>query len=76
MKNFSLVKNWNESILYGKSADDDGDAIYGIADHRTVWGDGKVNLNSASTNVLLSYAEYEDWELEGVLESRKGLDVE
>ena len=69
-----LIKNWNESILYGKSADDEGDAIYGIADLLTVWGDGKVNLNSASTNVLLSYAEYEDWELEGVLESRKGLD--
>ena len=69
-----LIKHWNESILYGKSADDEGDAIYGIADLLTVWGDGKVNLNSASTNVLLSYAEYEDWELEGVLESRKGLD--
>jgi len=69
-----LIKYWNESILYGKPADDEGDAIYGIADLLTVWGDGKVNLNSASTNVLLSYAEYEDWELEGVLESRKGLD--
>ena len=69
-----LIKHWNESILYGKSADDEGDAIYGIADLLTVWGDGKVNLNSASTNVLLSYAEYEGWELEGVLESRKGLD--
>ena len=69
-----LIKNWNESILYGKPADDEGDTIYGIADLLTVWGDGKVNLNSASTNVLLSYAEYEDWELEGVLESRKGLD--
>ena len=69
-----LIKNWNESILYGKPADDEGDTIYGIADLLTVWGDGKVNLNSATTNVLLSYAEYEDWELEGVLESRKGLD--
>jgi general secretion pathway protein K len=69
-----LIKHWNEDILYGKSADENGDAIYGIADLLTVWGDGKVNLNSASTNLLLSYAEYEDWELEGVLESRKGLD--
>ena len=69
-----LIKHWNEDILYGKPADDTGDAIYGIADLLTVWGDGKVNLNSASTNLLLSYAEYEDWELEGVLESRKGLD--
>jgi hypothetical protein len=69
-----LIKYWNEDILYGKPADENGDAIYGIADLPTVWGDGKVNLNSASTNLLLSYAEYEDWELEGVLESRKGLD--
>jgi hypothetical protein len=69
-----LIKYWNEDILYGKPADENGDAIYGIADLLTVWGDGKVNLNSASTNLLLSYAEYEDWELEGVLESRKGLD--
>ena len=69
-----LIKHWNEDILYGKPADEFSDAIYGIADLLTVWGDGKVNLNSASTNLLLSYAEYDDWELEGVLESRKGLD--
>ena len=40
----------------------------------TVWGDGKVNLNTASTNLLLSYAEYEDWELSNIIESRMGLD--
>ena len=71
-----LIKHWTEDILYGKPADAEGDAIYGIADLLTVWGDGKVNLNSATTNLLLSYAEYEEWELEGVMESRKGLDGE
>ena len=35
-----------------------------------------MNLNSATTNLLLSYAEYEEWELEGVMKSRKGLDGE
>ena len=34
----------------------------------------KVNLNTASTNLLLSYAEYEDWELSSIMESRMGLD--
>ena len=74
MEELLLIKHWDEDILYGKPADEFSDAIYGIADLLTVWGDGKVNLNSASTNLLLSYAEYDDWELEGVLESRKGLD--
>ncbi len=69
-----LIKHWNEAILYGKSADEESGAIYGIAGLLTVWGDGKVHLNSATTNLLLSYAEYEGWELESVMESRKGLD--
>ena len=69
-----LIKNWNEDILFGKEEDEFGDEIIGIADLLTVWGDGKVNLNTASTNLLLSYAEYEDWELSNIMESRIGLD--
>lgn len=71
-----LIKGWGPDILYGKDADEDSDAIFGIADILTVWGDGKVNLNTASTDVLLSYAEYEDWELESVMEARMGEDGE
>ena len=71
-----LIKGWGPDILYGKEADEESDAIFGIADLLTVWGDGKVNLNTASTNVLLSYAEYEDWELESVMEARNGEDGE
>jgi len=71
-----LIKGWGADILYGKESDEEGDAIFGIANLLTVWGDGKVNLNTASTDVLLSYAEYEDWELESVLEARNGEDGE
>ncbi|VGO23314.1 type II secretion system minor pseudopilin [Pontiella sulfatireligans] len=71
-----LIKNWGPDILYGKPADEDSDEIYPIADILTVWGDGKVNLNTASADLLLSYAEYEDWELESVFEARKGEDGE
>ena len=69
-----LIKHWNEDILYGKDEDDYSEAIYGISDLLTVWGDGKVNLNTASTNLLLSFAEYEDWELSNIMQSRLGLD--
>ncbi len=69
-----LIKNWGPEILYGKPADEESDAIFGIADILTVWGDGRVNLNTASTNLLLSFAEYEDWELAGVMEARAGED--
>jgi len=71
-----LVKNWGADILYGKPADEESDQIIGIADILTVWGDGKVNLNTASEDLLLSYSEYEDWELAGVMEARMGEDGE
>jgi len=71
-----LIKNWGPEILYGKDTDEEGDEIIGIADKLTVWGSGKVNLNSATEDVLLTYSEYEDWELAGVLDARKGLDGE
>ncbi len=71
-----LIKNWGEDILYGKPSDESSDAIYPIADILTVWGDGKVNLNSASTNDLLSFAEYEDGELADVTGARAGEDGE
>jgi len=71
-----LIKNWGPEILYGKPADEESDEIIGIADKLTVWGDGKVNLNTATADVLLSYSEYEDWELESVFEARMGEDGE
>ncbi len=71
-----LIKSWGPEILYGKPADQESDEIFGIAKLLTVWGDGKVNLNTASADLLLSYSEYEDWELESVFEARKGEDGE
>lgn len=71
-----MIKNWGEEILYGYDGSEGGDPIFGIADLLTVWGDGKVNLNTATTNTLLSFAEYEDWELASVMEARLGEDGE
>jgi type II secretory pathway component PulK len=71
-----LVKGWGPEILYGRPSDEENDEIFGIADILTVWGDGKVNLNTANTNLLLSFSEYEDWELASVFEARLGPDGE
>ncbi|MEE9369305.1 MAG: hypothetical protein V3V05_10670 [Pontiella sp.] len=49
-----LIKNWGPDILYGKPADDETDEIFGIAEFLTVWGDGRLNLNSASTDAMLA----------------------
>jgi general secretion pathway protein K len=47
-----LVKGWGPDVLYGKPADDDSDEIFGIGELLTVWGDGRLNLNSASSDAL------------------------
>jgi len=71
-----LIKNWGPDILYGRPADEEHEAIHGIADLLTVWGDGKVNLNSATTNQLLSFGEYDESELGDVIYDRLGPDGE
>ncbi|NLX25250.1 MAG: general secretion pathway protein GspK [Lentisphaerae bacterium] len=67
-----LIKGWTPEILYGNGSD----GIYGIADLLTVWGDGRVNINTAPTNTLLSFPEYEEWQLEDIMLARAGLDGE
>lgn len=48
-----LIKEWGEEVLYGTPADEESDEpITGIANLLTVWGDGKVNPNSAILEVL------------------------
>ncbi len=47
-----LIKNWGPDILYGRPADGENDAIFGIAELLTVWGDGRLNLNTASVDAM------------------------
>ena len=73
-----LIKNWGEEVLYGTSEDKETDTpIRGIANKLTVWGDGRVNPNSASLEVLQSMTPLlsED-QIATILEARLGLDGE
>ena len=65
-----LVKNWGPDVLYGKPADEEGDEIFGIADLLTVWGDGKLNINSASIDSMRA-AGLSDEKIQEVLELRR-----
>jgi general secretion pathway protein K len=47
-----LIKGWGPDILYGKEDDDEGDEIFGIAELLTVWGGGKLNINTASIDAM------------------------
>lgn len=71
-----LIKGWDEEILYGTPPDSESDSpIRGIAAHLTVWGDGKINPNSASLDVLNSLAISDDL-ISAILDARLGPDGE
>jgi len=56
-----LIKNWNDAILFGGTwPDDDELVVSGIARLLTTWGTGKLNVNSASAQVLRSLPGMDD----------------
>lgn len=71
-----LIKGWTTEILYGTPPDVKTDEpIAGIADQLTTWGDGKINPNSASREVLSSLKISEDM-IDAIVELRLGPDGE
>ena len=71
-----LIKGWTQEILYGNLADEDAEnEMSGIAGQLTTWGDGKINPNSASREVLNSLNISEEM-VDAILDARLGLDGE
>ncbi len=73
-----LIKNFSASIVYGGPAEDEDDPpLTGIAEHLTTWGNGKVNINDASREVLLTLTNIaDDFWIDAIIELRKGDDGE
>lgn len=72
-----MIKGFSEALLYGGPGETEEDPpLLGIARHLTVYGDGRVNVNNASPEVLLSLPEIDDWMVEAILEGRAGIDGE
>ena len=69
-----LIKNWDQEVLYGTPPGEKTDEpMTGIASLLTTWGDGRVNPNSAGTNVLKSLP-ISDTKIDFILEGQNGLD--
>jgi general secretion pathway protein K len=71
-----LIKGFDETIVYGGPGREKGDPpLAGIARWLTVWGDGKVNVNAASAEVLATLPEFDDLSIERFLDGRLGPDL-
>ena len=71
-----MIKNWNRDLLYGGPGLEDGDPpIRGIASLITTWGNGKVNVNTATRDVLLTMTELDEFDVDLILENRTGIDA-
>lgn len=68
-----LIKGFDPEIVYGGTTED-GDVITGIAHLLTTWGDGKVNVNTASREVLLTIPGLEEFDVDDIIAGRMGTD--
>lgn len=72
-----LIKGFTPEIVYGGPAEDpDFPPHPGIAQWLTTVGDGKININAAPVNVLLSMMDMDEFAVEAIMEGRLGLDGE
>lgn len=78
-----LIKGFTPEIVYGGHPDGDLTAspYAGIAHLLTTWGDGKVNINTASREVLLTLTTssgqlMDEWVVDDILTARLGEDGE
>jgi general secretion pathway protein K len=71
-----MIKGFDKSMLYGGSDSKNEDVVYqGFAGWLTTWGDGKVNVNTASREVLLTLPNIEEDVIDRILEYRTGVDA-
>jgi general secretion pathway protein K len=75
LSEMALIKGFDPAILYGGPARDPMDPPWpGIAAWLTTWGDGRVHLNAASREVLLTIPGLADWQADALIEARRGVD--
>jgi len=72
-----LIKHFDEELLYGSPPGvDEEDRITGIAGWLTAWSHGKINVNTASREVLMTLRDIDEFAVDDILEYRVGVDGE
>ena len=71
-----LIKGFTPAIVYGgPPLNEGGDPLKGIANVLTAWGgSGKVNVNTATSDVLMTIPGMEEWQVEDIMMARGGED--
>lgn len=70
-----MIKGFTAEVVYGRPPDADGQGgMPGIARWLTTWGDGRVNVNTASREVLLTLPGIDVWSVDKIIEGRTGMD--
>ncbi len=72
-----LIKGFDEEVVFGSPpGTPPEEAMRGIAYWLTAWSHGRVNINTASREVLLTLPGIEEWAVDAIIEQRVGLDGE
>jgi general secretion pathway protein K len=72
-----LIKGFTREIVYGTPSDvTDREPVKGIAAWLTTWGEGKININTASREVLMTLTGIDEWTVDQIIEGRAGEDGE
>ena len=70
-----LIKGFGPALLYGGRGLREGDPpISGIGRLLTTWGDGKVNVNTATREAMLAMPEFDEYAVDSFLDGRLGPD--
>jgi len=70
-----LIKSFTEEIVFG-GLSEEGEMMSGLADKLTVFGAGRVNINSAPLEVLLSLPALDQATADDIILLRRGIDGE
>ncbi|MDD4736136.1 MAG: type II secretion system protein GspK [Kiritimatiellae bacterium] len=72
-----LIKGFTREVVYGERATEENPApMTGIARHLTTWGDGRINVNTASREVLMTLPGMDEWVVDEIIDGRVGDDGE
>lgn len=72
-----LIKGFDEEVVFGSPAGTPPEeSIRGIAYWLTAWSHGRVNINTASREVLLTLPGMDEWAVDAIIEQRVGPDGE
>ncbi len=72
-----LIKGFTQELVYGeKATEENPEPMTGIARHLTTWGDGRINVNTATKEVLMTLPGMDEWVVEDIIEGRSGEDGE